>query len=101
MVQGVFLELGSCFLAKMACISPTNSHVKHRTLNFILTFFSALSTRPSTEEILIYGNLVLSYVCCQAIFYSHWSSVGETGLGIGFQTFDLFHLMSHQVFNFL
>ena len=32
MVQGVFLELGSCFLAKMACISPTKSRVKHRTL---------------------------------------------------------------------
>ena len=55
----------------------------------------------STEEILIYGNLVLSYVCCQAIFYSHWSSVGETGLGIGFQTFDLFHPISHQVFRVL
>ena len=46
MVQGVFLELGSCFLAKMACISPTKSRVKHRTLKKILTFFSALSTRP-------------------------------------------------------
>ena len=46
MVQGVFLELGSCFLAKMACISPTKSRVKHRTLKKNLTFFSALSTRP-------------------------------------------------------
>ena len=32
MVQGVFLELGSCFLAKMACISPTKSRVKHRLI---------------------------------------------------------------------
>ena len=39
MVQGVFLELGSCFLAKMACISPTKSRVKHRTLKIFLTFF--------------------------------------------------------------
>ena len=46
MVQGVFLELGSCFLAKMSCISPTKSRVKHRTLKIVLTFFSALSTRP-------------------------------------------------------
>ena len=49
MVQGVFFELGSCFLAKMAYISPTNSRVKHRTLKKILTFFSALSTRPTTR----------------------------------------------------
>ena len=55
----------------------------------------------SIEEILIYGNLVLSYVCCQTVFCSHWSSVGETSLGIGFQTFDLFHLMDHQIFKFL
>ena len=41
--------MGSCFLAKMACISPTKSRVKHRTLNKILTFFSALSTRPTVE----------------------------------------------------
>ena len=39
MVQGVFLELGSSFLAKMACISPTKSRVKHRTLKKNLTFF--------------------------------------------------------------
>ena len=39
MVQGVFFELGSCFLAKMACISPTKSRVKHRTLKKNLTFF--------------------------------------------------------------
>ena len=31
----------------MAYISPTNSRVKHRTLKNVLTFFSALSTRPS------------------------------------------------------
>ena len=52
MVQGVFLELGSCFLAKMACISPTKSRVKHRTLKKNLTFFSALSTRPTIGHLL-------------------------------------------------
>ena len=54
MVQGVFLELGSCFLAKMACISPTKSRVKHRTLKKILTFFSALSTWPTYVDLRVF-----------------------------------------------
>ena len=93
------LTENSCLLIAWYCRLPFSGHscddssITFPNWGWIQTL--------SIEESLIYGNLVLSYVCCQAIFCSHWSSVGETGLGIGFQTFDLFLLISHQVFKVL
>ena len=62
MVQGVFLELGSCFLAKMACISPTKSRVKHRTLKKNLTFFRLYQHGLIKERLLIRKSMWCKWV---------------------------------------
>ena len=81
MVQGVFLELGSCFLAKMACISPTKSRVKHRTLKKNLTFFRLYQHGlPLTLIFGVYSVQITVVDGSQIFFIKHTTSPSSPSL---------------------